>query len=554
MNAKAIKASHLPMLDDDGFKLLVLAELDAIFEHPLFRDTTRMKRFLRYIVTESLEGRADRLKGYSIGLEVFDRKDDFDPQADTIVRVQAGQLRRRLRLYYSEDGANAPVRIVVPVGSYAPKFELQQTPLLSAKDDIETSSSPSHKDNVSLISPPIGPGILVTNLSLIGDIAQDEQFALGLTSEIASHLTHFRYLRVISRTASVDIEASAENQDIKVLGQTYNVQYILSGSLQRSGDMMRLSIHLIDTITGEFVFAETQDRQYTVKNILALQDEISTDIAVKIGAPYGVVNRTRYANIEEPPDISAYEAVLRYYAFMLRPNAQIAENIITELSRAVEKSPRYSSAWAALSLTKSFLASQTFMPVDRDAIFLEALENGWRATALDGHNALSYHAVMSAFFHTNNLERYRSAAARALKLNSYDDSLLAFYGITLAFQAEFELAKELSQHAIHLNPDCPIWYRLPATLELFFSGHYEAAIHALEPYLRGASMLENLLYVACIGLCEAPTEEMKAFVTTLPGRDLITPQIAADMMDVWNLDPTLRIKFLEGARNAGLNI
>jgi len=56
--------------------------------------TTRLREFLRFVVNEGLEGRADNLKAYTIGIEVFDRPDNFDPITDTIVRVNAGKLRR----------------------------------------------------------------------------------------------------------------------------------------------------------------------------------------------------------------------------------------------------------------------------------------------------------------------------------------------------------------------------------------------------------------------------------------------------------------------------
>ena len=70
--------------------------------------------FLRYIVEETLAGRADKIIGYTIGVDVFGRPESFDPSVDTIVRVEAGRLRRSLDQYYREAGANDPVEIVVP--------------------------------------------------------------------------------------------------------------------------------------------------------------------------------------------------------------------------------------------------------------------------------------------------------------------------------------------------------------------------------------------------------------------------------------------------------
>ena len=84
----------------------------------------RLSRFLQYVVEKSLVGESDALKEYTIGVEVFDRGDSFDPRTDTIVRVQAGRLRKRLAEYYRAEGRSEPVRVEIPKGGYAPCFRL----------------------------------------------------------------------------------------------------------------------------------------------------------------------------------------------------------------------------------------------------------------------------------------------------------------------------------------------------------------------------------------------------------------------------------------------
>ena len=98
-------------------------QLKRILASADFAKSERMSRFLTFVVEQTLAGHSDRLKGYTIGLEVFDRPDDFDPQIDSIVRVEAGRLRERLSRYYLGDGASDPVRIDMPKGSYTPRFE-----------------------------------------------------------------------------------------------------------------------------------------------------------------------------------------------------------------------------------------------------------------------------------------------------------------------------------------------------------------------------------------------------------------------------------------------
>ena len=101
-------------------------ELDRVLKSGPFAQSQRRQRFLEYIVNETLAGRGDRLKGYTIGREVFDRPEEFDPNIDPIVRMEAARLRDRLREYYDGEGKNDPIRIELAKGSYAPQIEFRQ--------------------------------------------------------------------------------------------------------------------------------------------------------------------------------------------------------------------------------------------------------------------------------------------------------------------------------------------------------------------------------------------------------------------------------------------
>ena len=100
-------------------------QLVRILQSRPFHQSDRRQRFLEYLVNETLAGRSDRLKGYNIALEVFDRPETFDPIVDPLVRVEAARLRDRLREYYEGDGQNDPIRIDLPKGSYTPHIEFR---------------------------------------------------------------------------------------------------------------------------------------------------------------------------------------------------------------------------------------------------------------------------------------------------------------------------------------------------------------------------------------------------------------------------------------------
>jgi hypothetical protein len=104
------------------------AELEAVLQSGLFDKAPRLGTFFRYICERHLEGHADEIKEYSIALEALGRSADFDPKKDSIVRVEAHRLRRRLQEYYQREGADHAVSIVIPNGQYRPQFVVQPAP------------------------------------------------------------------------------------------------------------------------------------------------------------------------------------------------------------------------------------------------------------------------------------------------------------------------------------------------------------------------------------------------------------------------------------------
>ena len=117
------------MLLSEADQAAVRTELDRVLKSAPFRQSQRRQRFLQFIVEETLASRGDRLKAYTIAVEVFERPESFDAQTDPMVRIEAGRLRDKLREFYAAEGQSDPVQIELPKGSYAPLFEFPKTPL-----------------------------------------------------------------------------------------------------------------------------------------------------------------------------------------------------------------------------------------------------------------------------------------------------------------------------------------------------------------------------------------------------------------------------------------
>jgi len=97
-------------------------ELQAVLDSGIFNRAPNLAQVLTYVCTQYFEGAAQQIKEYNIAVEALGRPAAFDQKRDSIVRVEAHRLRKRLREYYETDGVGHPVRIEIPPGQYAPRF------------------------------------------------------------------------------------------------------------------------------------------------------------------------------------------------------------------------------------------------------------------------------------------------------------------------------------------------------------------------------------------------------------------------------------------------
>lgn len=118
----------------------ILRELEAVLASPHFCNSKRYPTLLRYIVENTLAGNYDLLKERTLGVEVFDRPPTYDTNTDTVVRYTAGEVRKRLLLYYSEHGPHNGIRISLPAGSYVAEFLHGQ----DGHDSHEAHEEPAH--------------------------------------------------------------------------------------------------------------------------------------------------------------------------------------------------------------------------------------------------------------------------------------------------------------------------------------------------------------------------------------------------------------------------
>jgi hypothetical protein len=120
----------------------VRQQLSRVLASHEFHSSKRSQDFIRYVVEHTLAGRAEMLKERTIGIDVFGRSTSYEPSDDATVRVKAGEVRRRLGLYYAGQGAADPIRIELPSGTYVPEFRWVEQPATEAVSPVETIPTP----------------------------------------------------------------------------------------------------------------------------------------------------------------------------------------------------------------------------------------------------------------------------------------------------------------------------------------------------------------------------------------------------------------------------
>ncbi|MCZ7483152.1 tetratricopeptide repeat protein [Rhizobium rhizogenes] len=199
----------------------VMAALSQMFASEMFRNSERMQQFLRYIVIETLEGRADRIKSYSIAIEVFGRNSGFDSAEDPIVRTTATRLRSLLDRYNQTANNENGIIIQLPKGRYVPEFQRREERQETRLDDTETGPARTETLNKRKRWPSASFSYAGISLSVVAAVA------LVITAVLLDFIPWPPFTSVPDHTASVvvivrDTTATAGSQAAHYLAQDFS--------------------------------------------------------------------------------------------------------------------------------------------------------------------------------------------------------------------------------------------------------------------------------------------------------------------------------------------
>lgn len=490
----------LPRTDD------VIAQLERILTSESFNLPDRAKRFLRYVVTETLEGRSHYLKAYTIGTTVFGRR-NFDAQSDPAVRIEAGRIRRGLEHYYLVSGPGEPVVITIPKGGYVPTFEWgMKKPFASVKAEaVFAPISPAEILPVHSAAQRVSdtfwsaPTLFTAGLSLFfatvilatvvqsffhetaplnfgegratiavetfgypSDDKKLQSIAQGTTAEVVANLVKFNEILVI---------AAADQSDGQ---QPSDARYSLEGTLRNHEDKVRSRIRLVRQSDRAVVWATSYDMDLTIQTALEAESEVAEKIATAVARPFGVIFSS---DTSVSAGWEAYECALAYYNYRRAMTASALTTAQGCLIALGQSNPKDATSMALLSLTQidqvrfaEKLGSRA--PTDGLA---KAAELAQRAAMIDPQNARVLQALMLSYFFNNNVAAALDAGAAAYALNPNDTEVAGEYGLRLAFSGRWETGCELVSKAVNDGGGPTGYYEVGMALCAFMRGDLQAA-------------------------------------------------------------------------------
>jgi adenylate cyclase len=441
-------------------------------------------------------------------------------------------VENKLRLEYEYLGEKTVKNIVKPVRVYQVRVE----------SDVGISKS------TKTLQLPEKPSIAVLPFVNMSGDAEQEYFADGITEDIITALSRFRWFFVIARNSTFTYKGKSVN--VKKVSQELGVRYVLEGSVRKAGSRVRITAQLIDACTSHHVWAERYDRN--LEDIFAVQDEITESIVTAVGPEFLSAEMQR-AQRKEVPTLDAWDYVMRANSHHSRYTRKDAAEAQRLLGKAIELDPMSAEAFCLLAFTH-LMQVQFGWSESVSQSRKEAAKAAQRAVTIDDRDAWAHTALGMVDLISKRYDNAVHRLERAIDLNPNLANGYGGLGQALALAGEYDRAVTQINKAIRLSPRDPfmVYWFGHLGLACFVEGRYEEACvwgsKAVEenPRFPGGHRLLASSY-GQLGKAKEAANELKELLLLMPGMK------ADDVMRQVPFRKSHDMKrYIEGLRKAGL--
>jgi adenylate cyclase len=398
---------------------------------------------------------------YGDGVNVAARLEAEAPPGGIVIsRTIHEAVAGRLKASFDDLGNLALKNIERPIQAFVVKWDQTDWKVKAPSDAASpVTVSPSLTVDIPLELPD-KPSIAVLPFQNMSGDPEQEYFVDGLVEDIITALSHFRSLFVIARNSSFSYKG--KSPDIRQVGRELGVRYVLEGSIRKSANRVRLAAQLIDTLTGNHIWAEHYDR--VLEDVFATQEEVTQAIVAVIAPQIDSAEQSK-ATGRRPDNLTAYEIALRATAHGWEGQAKLDQTLIDqsilEARKALSIDPN--SVLALRALARAYGNSVFYsIAADPEHAIREAMSAIAHAIELDANDPVLYAARAMMPICDTRLDRYPDAlrdARRAHEMNPNDAYVLRILATVETHVGEHEQAIKHLHQVLRLTPRDPYAYQ-----------------------------------------------------------------------------------------------
>jgi TolB-like protein len=270
---------------DETSELMVQEQLARILQSPMFVQSNRLGRFLRFVVGSTLRGEANVLKEYVIGTEVYDRKPPYHPSLDSIVRTEARRLRSKLKEYYESEGKADPIFIYFRIGSYVPVFRL--------REKLAPAGLPNERNEIRPAGENLGVSIAVIPFMDISDDPLATECARGITEELSHDLMRIGGCRVTTITLVSQLDPVVP--DIPSLARKLGVDLIFEGTVRKENRKLRITARIVDS-DGFQLWSQRLESESDRHDLFNIAEQTASALISRLHSQESHIQRPNFRN------------------------------------------------------------------------------------------------------------------------------------------------------------------------------------------------------------------------------------------------------------------
>ena len=463
------------------------------------------------------------LKGFDEPLEI--REAGLEGVANFAVPAageKATPLRERQALQSPRRGLLLSVASLVILGSLAGYLAWSNALRPAA---VSTVGDPPQTDSEMANVPDFGgrPAIAVLPFDNLSPDPDQAFFADGLAEDLITRLSTWRAFPVIARNSSFQYRAG--NADLQRISDELGVRYIVTGSVRRGGDQIRVTAQLIDATSGEHVWAETYDRE--VADVFALQDEISSTIAASLVGDLTRAEgeRARQQGTENLEAWSLYQLGLQHIDRYTREDWVKGARLF---ERATEIDPRFAAALAQLAMANWMALTGDGRTATAEEVSA-ALATARRALDLDPRDPVAHAALGAVYLTAGDPDNALDSTRRAVVLNPSMPEAWIWFGWAQLLAGNPEACIVATERARRLNPQGPmVWIYDSLALANWETGRYGASLEAGRRLVAAEpTYFTGYLYIAMSAVSLGNIDEARAAIAE--GRR-VRPDLSIEIM------------------------